>query len=57
MTIKDLYEWAVQNNALYLDIEVQYRDDGGDYPGRDEPYPHIADPENEESKTNRVVVL
>jgi len=33
MTIQDLYEWAVKHNATNLDIEIQYRDDGGYYSG------------------------
>lgn len=41
MTIKDLYEWAKENNVLDYNIEIQYRDDGGCYDGRealDAPY-------------------
>ena len=33
MTIKELYDWAVKNNAENLEIGVQYQDDGGPYPG------------------------
>lgn len=33
MTIQDLYEWAKKNKAIDLDIEIQYRDDGGYYNG------------------------
>ena len=36
MTIRELYDWAKENNALDLDIEIQYRDDGGNYNGVDE---------------------
>ena len=36
MTIRELYEWAEQNNALDYNIEIQYRDDGGLYMGREE---------------------
>lgn len=32
-TIKDLYEWAVENNALDLPIGYQFKDGGGDYYG------------------------
>lgn len=35
MTIKDLYEWAVENNVADYDIAVQYRDSGGFYSGED----------------------
>lgn len=35
MTVKDLYEWAKENNAEELDIRVQYRDSGGYYTGTD----------------------
>lgn len=33
MTIQDLYEWGIKHNAKDLDIEIQYRDDGGYYSG------------------------
>ena len=36
MSIRDLYEWAVENNALDLDIEIQHRDGGGYYSGVDD---------------------
>ena len=36
MSIRDLYEWAVENNALDLDIEIQHRDGGGYYNGVDD---------------------
>lgn len=29
MTIQELYEWAIKNNAKDFDVEIQYRDDGG----------------------------
>ena len=35
MTIKELYEWAKNNNAENMEIEIQYRDGGGFYYGRD----------------------
>ena len=44
MTIRQLYEWAEKNNAVDYSIEIQYRDDGGEYAGREsleEPYPYI----------------
>lgn len=31
MTIRELYEWAVENNVADYDIAVQYRDSGGFY--------------------------
>lgn len=33
MTIQELYEWAIKNNAKDLDIEIQYRDGGGYHEG------------------------
>ena len=39
MTVKELYTWAVEHKAEDLDIEIQCRDDGGDYNCRDECYP------------------
>ena len=42
MTIRELYEWAEQNNALDFDIEIQHRDSGGYfYDGVDDPEPSI----------------
>lgn len=32
-TIKDLYEWAVENNVLDLPIGYQFKDGGGGYYG------------------------
>ena len=36
MTIRDLYKWAKENNALDLDVVVQYRDSGGYYSGSED---------------------
>ena len=33
LTIEELYKWAVKNQIQNYNIEVQYRDDGGDYYG------------------------
>lgn len=41
MTIRELYEWAEQNNALDFDIEIPYRDGGGYYYGADDAEPSI----------------
>lgn len=41
MTVRELYEWAKENDALDLDIEIQYRDDGGYYYGWDDAEPEI----------------
>lgn len=30
-TIKDLYEWAVKNNAESLPVGIQFQDEGGTY--------------------------
>lgn len=35
MTIRDLYEWAVENGVADYDIAVQYCDSGGFYSGED----------------------
>ena len=32
-TIKELYEWAVKNNADNLAIGLKYQDSGGSYDG------------------------
>ena len=36
MTIKELYEWAINNGYENEKIFIQYRDEGGDYYGEDE---------------------
>ena len=33
MTIKELYEWAVNHDAENYNIEIRYRDGGGYYYG------------------------
>lgn len=55
MTVKELYEWAIENKAEDLEIEIQYRDGGGFYCGTDI---NIA-PEIEQSEygNNNVVLL
>ena len=35
MTIRELYEWSVENGVADYDIAVQYRDSGGFYYGED----------------------
>ena len=35
MTIKDLYNWAVENGVENFEIQIQYRDGGGYYCGSD----------------------
>ena len=32
-TIKELYEWAIKNNAENLAIGLKYQDNGGSYNG------------------------
>lgn len=32
-TIKELYEWAVKNNAESLPVGIQFQDEGGTYSG------------------------
>ena len=41
MTVRDLYYWALEHDALELDIEIRYRGGGGYYIGRDDPEPII----------------
>jgi hypothetical protein len=41
MTVRELYEWAEQNNALDFDIEIQHRDGGGFYDSADDAEPSI----------------
>ena len=55
MTVKELYEWAIENKAEDLEIEIQYRDGGGFYCGVDID----VDPTIERSlySDNKVVLL
>ena len=55
MTVKEFYEWAKENEAEDLEIEIQYRDGGGTYCGTD-----VADNptiERSEYGDNKVVLL
>lgn len=53
MTLKELLEWAEKNDCLDCDVCVQYRDDGGLYPGKDyDIYPML-----EETDSKKAVVL
>ena len=56
MTVRELFDWAEKNNALDLDIEIQYRDSGGYYPGCDDAEPAIVDREHQWN-TEKVVAL
>ena len=46
MTIQELYEWAKELNIEDYEINIQYRDDGGDYYGEDKYVYQIIDSEN-----------
>lgn len=48
MTIRELYQWAEENDALDLEIEVQYRDGAAYYFGRAAPEPHVSEWEEDE---------
>lgn len=43
MTIRDLYEWAVENGVEDYDIQIQYRDGGGFYYGTSTLYEEDID--------------
>lgn len=43
MTIKSLYEWAVDNNVEEYELYIQYRDEGGYYSGRGYVYDSDAE--------------
>jgi hypothetical protein len=53
MTVSELYDWAVMNDAEDLDIEIQYRDGGGFYNGTDD---HI-EPQITFSNGQEIVLL
>lgn len=47
MTVRELYQWAEEQNALDLDIEIPYRNGGEYYMGCDDvDYPEIVPREN-----------
>ena len=56
MTVKELYEWASRENVLDAEIEIQYRDGGGVYPGRDDCDPYL-EKVNIDGNIKTVVVL
>lgn len=51
MTVKDLYKWSVENKCDNYKVRVQYRDEGGDYYGKDDCLYLGID------KSNKIVVL
>lgn len=53
MTVKELYQWAVENGIEDAEIAVQYRDGGGYYSGIDD---NIS-PETEEHYGSVMVIL
>lgn len=53
MTVKELYEWAKENDCLDCDIGVQYRDGGGLYYGRE----YDLDPEEDWDDNDKKVVI
>lgn len=50
MTMRELFAWAEENNAMDMDIEIKYRDSGGCYDGVDECDPFVTKSENDPSK-------
>ena len=56
MTIRELYQWAEENDALDLEIEVQYRDGAAYYFGRAAPNPRVIEGE-ESGNTERVMSI
>lgn len=56
MTVRELYEWAEEHEALDYDIEIPYRDDGGYYYGCDDAEPCIEERYNKWN-TEQVVNL
>ena len=56
MTVRELYVWAEEHEALDYDIEIPYRDDGGYYYGCDDAEPCIEERYNKWN-TEQVVNL
>ncbi len=56
MTVRELYAWAEEHEALDYDIEISYRDGGGYYLGCDDAEPCIGEREHEWN-TEQVVSL
>ncbi len=46
MTVQELYEYAKQCGVSDYEIRVQYRDDGGDYTGKDNMIYCLVDDKN-----------
>lgn len=58
MTVRDLYKWAKENNALDLDVVVQYRDSGGYYEGAEDlETPIIATKKHDNNQTENILVI
>ena len=57
MTVRDLYEWAKENNALDLDVVVQYRDGGGCYEGTDDLETPIFQSREYDYQTETILVI
>ena len=57
MTVKELYDWAVKNDALDLEIEIPYRDSGGYYYGASDCEPCISNEPQISYHKERVVEL
>lgn len=54
MTIRELFQWAKDNDVLDVEIEVQYRDGAAYYFGRAAPNPRVSEREEDE-QVERIV--
>lgn len=54
MTIRELYQWAKENDVLDLEIEVKHRDGAAYYFGRAAPNPRVSERE-EDKQVERIV--
>ena len=57
MTIRDLYKWAKENNALDLDVVVQYRDGSGCYSGSDDLETPTSQSREYDYQTETILVI
>lgn len=57
MTVRDLYEWAKENNALDLDVVVHYRDGGGCYEGTEDLETPIFQSREYDYQTETILVI
>lgn len=57
MTVKELYEWAMEHNAENYDLMIQFRDDGGYYVGYEDAHDPCIDRDTRYSTDKHAVFI